>query len=420
MAGILLTQSTTPIIGQVAWLLGKVMNAIFNLLSNLGIENIGLCIILFTIVIYTFMIPLTLRQQRFSKMSAVMNPEIQAVQKKYKNKKDQASMAKQQEEMQLIYEKYGSSPMGGCSQLIIQMPVLFGLYAVIRNMPAYVDGIKNAYVPLITDIMNSSGYQKIMETIGEASPVQLSPDKYDYTQVNTLVDVLYKFQTGTWSTLIDKFPNLEDIIESTRVNVEHLNSFLGINIAETPMNLFMTSIKTGAILSILLAVAIPILSGLTQYLSIRLSQAQSTAVKNDDDNPMMNSMNTMNKTMPLISVFFCFTMPAGLGLYWIVSAVVRTVQQVVINKYLSKQPLEELIKKNQEKAAKKREKKGTSASKLSQMAQKNVRNIEEPQAKMSSEEKESKLKEAAKQNEKAKSGSLASRANLARRYKENE
>jgi len=420
MAGILLTQSTTPIIGQVAWLLGKVMNAIFNLLSNLGIENIGLCIILFTIVIYTFMIPLTLKQQRFSKMSAVMNPEIQAVQKKYKNKKDQASMAKQQEEMQLIYEKYGSSPMGGCSQLVIQMPVLFGLYAVIRNIPAYVDGIKNAYVPLITDIMNTNGYQKIMESIGEASPIQLSPDKYDYTQVNTLVDVLYKFQTGTWSNLIDKFPNLESIIESTRVNVEHLNSFLGINIAETPMNLFMTSIKTGAVLSILLAVAIPILSGLTQYLSIRLSQAQSTAVKKDDDNTMMNSMNTMNKTMPLISVFFCFTMPAGLGLYWIVSAVVRTVQQIVINKYLSKQPLEELIKKNQEKAAKKRQKKGTSASKLSQMAQKNVRNIEEPQAKMSSEEKESKLKEAAKQNEKAKSGSLASRANLARRYKENE
>lgn len=422
MTGLLLTQSTTPIIGQVAWLLGQVMNAIFNVLSNVfGIENIGLCIIIFTIVIYMFMIPLTIKQQRFSKMSAVMNPELQAVQKKYKNKKDQASMAKQQEEMQLIYEKYGSSPMGGCSQLVIQMPVLFGLYAVIRNIPAYVDGIKNAYMPLINGIMSTDGYQKIMETIGETKPIQLSAEKYDYTQANTLVDVLYKFQSDTWATLIDKFPSLEGIIEETRISVEHLNSFLGINIAETPMTIFMNSIKTGAVLTVILALAIPVLSGITQYLSIRLSQAQNPNAGGDGDNAMMNSMNTMNKTMPLVSVFFCFTLPAGLGLYWIASAVVRTIQQVIINKYLSGKSLDDMIAKNQEKAAKKREKKGTSASKLNQMAQKNVRNIEEPEkAKLSTTEKESKLKEAAKKNANAKSGSLASRASLTKRYNENE
>ena len=422
MTSLLLTQSTTPIIGQVAWLLGQVMNVIFNVLANVfGIENIGLCIIIFTIVIYMFMIPLTIRQQKFSKMSAVMNPELQAIQKKYKNKKDQTSMAKQQEEMQVVYDKYGSSPMGGCSQLVIQMPVLFGLYTVIRNIPAYVDGIKNAYMPLINDIMNTSGYQKIMETLGEAKPIQLSAEKYDYTQANTLVDVLYKFQSDTWATLADKFPNLENIIEDTRISVEHLNSFLGINIAETPMTLFMNSIKTGAVISVILALAIPVLSGITQYLSIRHSQTQNPSAAGGDDNAMMNSMNTMNKTMPLISVFFCFTLPAGLGLYWIASAVVRTIQQVIINKYLSGKSLDDMIAKNQEKAAKKREKKGTSASKLNQMAQKSVRNIEEPQkAILSDSEKESRLREATKKNANAKSGSLASRASLTKRYNENE
>ena len=74
-----------PIIKQIAWLLGQVMNGIFNVLSKIGIENIGVCIIIFTIIIYTLMIPLTIKQQKFSKMSAVMQPEIKKIQKKYEN-----------------------------------------------------------------------------------------------------------------------------------------------------------------------------------------------------------------------------------------------------------------------------------------------------------------------------------------------
>ena len=66
------------------------------------------------------MIPMTIKQQKFSRMSAVMNPEIQKIQKKYKNKKDQASMMKMQEETKLVYEKYGTSPTGGCLGSLIQ------------------------------------------------------------------------------------------------------------------------------------------------------------------------------------------------------------------------------------------------------------------------------------------------------------
>ena len=118
MTGILLTQSTTPIIGQVAWLLGKLMDGIFNVLSSaFGIENIGLCIILFTIIIYTFMIPLTIKQQKFSKLSAVMNPELQAIQKKYKNKRDQESMLKMQEEMKNFTDGWMSSVSDPVSDL---------------------------------------------------------------------------------------------------------------------------------------------------------------------------------------------------------------------------------------------------------------------------------------------------------------
>ena len=420
MSGILLTQSTTPIIGQIAWLLGKIMNVIYNFLESMGSTNIGLCIIIFTVVVYTFMLPITIKQQKFMKLSSVMNPELQKVQKKYKGKKDQVSLQKQQEEMQAVYEKYGTSQMGGCSQMLVQMPIFIGLFTVIRNIPAYVDSIKNAYMPLADKILATPESQKVMEAIGEAKPVLVDPEKFDYSNANTLVDVFYKFQSSTWNTLVEKFPSFADLIETTEKAIVHMNSFVGINIAETPMTSFMNAWSEKNFPTLILAVLIPILSGVSQYISIKLSTARQSSPM-DADNPVMNSMSSMNKIMPVFSVFIGFTMPAGLGLYWIISAVVRTIQQLIINKYLDKIPVEEMIAKNQEKAAKKREKRGTSAQKINEMAQRNARGIKDStKTVLSSEEKEAKIKEVAEKNKNAKAGSLASRASLVKKYNENE
>ena len=375
MTGILLTQSTTPIIGQVAWLLGKLMDGIFNVLSSaFGIENIGLCIILFTIIIYTFMIPLTIKQQKFSKLSAVMNPELQAIQKKYKNKRDQESMLKMQEEMKMVYDKYGTSQMGGCLQLVIQFPILLALWKVIQNIPAYVGGVKDMYMPLVNEIMATGGYQKIMEKIGSASPIMINPEKFDYTKTNTIVDVLYKFQPSTWDTLKDKFPDLSSLIDSTSGQISHIKLM-----------------------------------------------PQSPGM-DDRENPMANSMKTMNMIMPLFSVFMCFTMPAGLGLYWIFSAICRSVQQVAINKYLDRMDMDELVKKNMEKAKKKYEKKKVSTEELNQMATKKVRNIavEQKHNHTADSEQEAKLQQAAERGKNAKPGSLTAKANMVRKFNEND
>ena len=97
---------------------------------------------------------------------------------------------------------------------------------------------------------------------------------------------------------------------------------------------------------IITAILLPILSGLTQYGSIKLSQAIS-GQQLDKDNPMASTMNTMNVTMPLFSVFMVFSLPTGIGLYWIVSAVVRCVQQIFINKHLSKMSVDEILEKKQ-------------------------------------------------------------------------
>lgn len=421
MTGILLTQSTTPIIGQVAWLLGKLMDGIFNVLSSaFGIENIGLCIILFTIIIYTFMIPLTIKQQKFSKLSAVMNPELQAIQKKYKNKRDQESMLKMQEEMKMVYDKYGTSQMGGCLQLLIQFPILLGLWKVIQNIPAYVGGVKDMYMPLVNGIMATDGYQKVMEKIGSASPILVNPDKFDYTKTNTIVDVLYKFQTSTWETLKDKFPDLSSLIDSTSEQISHINNFLGANISDAPANLMMDGFKTGAILIAVVAIMIPVLAGLTQWINIKLMP--QAAGMDDRDNPMASSMKTMNMIMPLFSVFMCFTMPAGLGLYWIFSAICRSVQQVAINKYLDRIDMDELVKKNMEKAKKKYEKKKVSTEELNQMATKKVRNIAvDPKHNHTTDsEQEAKLQQAAERAKNAKPGSLTAKANMVRKFNEND
>ena len=418
MTGFVMTQVSTPIIGQAAWLLGKVMDGIYRVMNGIfGIQNIGICIILLTVVIYTLMIPLTIKQQKFSKMSAAMNPEIQKIQKKYQGKKDQASMEKMQEETQLVYEKYGVSPTSGCLPMFIQFPFLWAMWYVIRGIPAYVSQVKDVYTPLIEGITSTNGWQKIMESIGEAKPILMDPSKYDYSNTNILIDVLYKFQSSTWETLKEGFPALQSTIESTMAQLEKMNNVLGLNIAEAPLNLIKDGFSAGAFGIVIAALMIPILAGLTQYLSVKMVPQNNG--NTDQENQVAATMKTMNITMPLLSVFMCFTMPTGLGLYWITSAVVCMVQQFFINKHLSKMPMDELIEQNMEKAAKKREnKKKVESQYVNEMAQKKGRKIEKSRSAEEEKALEAKLENARKLNENAKEGSLASKANMVKKFNE--
>ena len=405
-----------PVISQISWLLGKVMNGIYNVLSAIGIENIGVSIIIFTIIVYTLLIPLTIKQQKFTKMQSVMTPEIRKIQKKYEGKRDRASMLKQQEEMNAVYDKYGTKMSSGCLPSLIQMLFLFGLYPVVQNIPRYVDKVHDVYMPLVEKIQSVAGSQAIMEKIGEASPVLMSPGSYDYSQANTLVEALYKFQDATWNTLIDKIPQVESLVNSTRDQIDNLNQFLGVNIGAHPWNLLMDALKDFSIIGIILAVIIPVLAGLTQFLSVKLSQAGSSMM-DDKDNPMAGSMKTMTYTMPLISVVFGFTLPAGLGLYWVASAAVRCVQQLAINKYLSKKSVEDIIAENQKKMKKKIEKKGTSAQEINRMATTSTRNVgSSSKSKKSQAENDEKIRRAQELAKNAKPGSLTDKANLVARY----
>ena len=413
MLGLLATQNT-GFLGPIAKLLGVIMNAIFNLMDSLfGIQNIGLSIILFTIVVYTCMLPLTYKQQKFSKMSAKMNPEIKAVQKKYAGKQDQASMMAMQEETKAVYAKYGVSASGSCVQLLIQMPILFALYRVIYSVPAYISSVKEAFMPLVNKLLTMDGAVEYMTEVG--ATVGITAKKFDFTQANTFVDVLNKFQATEWANLSAKYPELSDLIVNTQSEIDQMNTFLGINIAYSPSNL----LKTGSFVLMIGAIAIPVLAALTQWLNTKL-MPQPAASEGGDD-AMSQSMKQMNLMMPLMSAVFCFTLPAGMGLYWIASALVRSVQQLVLNKHFDKIDLDELVQKNLEKLNEKRAKQGLPPQKLNEKAIRaaQVKPVDEEKVAAKKAETVENIKKAtAYYNENAKPGSLASKANMVKKFEE--
>lgn len=334
-----------PIISQIAYLLGFVMRGIFLLLSHMGILNITLCIVLFTIITRMLLLPLTIQQQKFSKLNAVMNPELQALQKKYQGKRDQASVQRMQLEQQLIYDKYGVSMTAGCLPSLIQIPLLFALYPVVYSLERYV------------------------------------PELANYSEAE-----LTKMYT-----------------------------FCGIYLKDTPH------------LGLNLTILIPILAGLAQFISTQLMMANQPA--GDKDNPMASSMKTMNYTMPLMSVFFCFTFPAFIGIYWITMSVVMIIQQIFINQHLKNLDVEEMIRQNVEKKNAKRKKKGLPPiSEKAMMATKKINNEvtraaeerESRSSRINQAMRDAKMKESTEyyNSKSAKPGSLAAKANMVKEFNE--
>ena len=420
MTDILLTAYDGAILGPIAKLLGWVMNGIYILMDKVGLNNVGLSIIIFTIVIYALMFPLTYKQQKFSKLSQKMNPELQAVQKKYKGKNDQASVQAMQQETQLVYEKYGVSPMGSCVQMLIQFPLWLALYRVFMNVPAYVTSVKADYMDLVSGIMATDGYQDKMTSFVDA--MNLASVRADFTVTdktalsNYIVDVLYKMNSSGWEKLTDVFPSLSDLISSTHSVVEGVNKFIVLNISDTPMYVIKNGWTNHEWLLVIAALLVPIISYLTQVINIKLMPMASTGDGND---AMAQQMKTMNKMMPVFSLIMCFTVPFGLGIYWIMGALIRALQQFLLNKHFEKMDLDDIIAKNQEKAKKKREKLGISENQISSAARMNTKKIEEPEkpAKTSAE-KELELEKAAAKKSNAKVGSMAAKANMVKEFNE--
>ncbi len=365
MFNIFLTQSG-GILGPIETILGWILNAIYEFLNLFGIQNVAIVIILFTFIVRGLMIPLTIKQQKFSKMSSIMNPEITKIQAKYKGKKDEASLRKQQAETQAVYQKYGASPTAGCLPMLITLPIMFALYRVIYNIPAYVNDINNMYSNIAEAIRGSSGYLDIM--VEMASKVGVKTSSFNeiagegIISVNHLIDILNKFRSAEWNELKEQFPTLLQIIDSNYANIYNVNRFLGgLNIMDPPGYSFP-------------GILVPIIAAGLQFIQGKQTQALNPS---DKDNPMGSTMNAMNTVMPIMSGVFCIMLPIGVGLYWVAGSLFAIIQQFVINKYMDKVDVETLIEKNVMKANKRKSKLGIDPNaSMEELAKKQTRSIE--------------------------------------------
>lgn len=433
MSDILLTAYPGSILGPIAKLLGMLMDWIYSGISNITggrVESVVLSIVIITIIIYMCLLPLTIKQQKFSKLSQKMQPEMQAIQAKYKNKKDQASMMAMQEETQLLYQKYGISPMGSCVQMLIQMPILFALYRVFYNIPAYLSGVKGSFTGLVDQIKGVDNYSDTLVQLMEKYNVVTSSglnasnaasklaDASGDTLSNYIIDILYKLPSKGWDALIDGkfFDGIQSAVEKTHDALLHFNYFLGLNISDTPWYIIKSNFTDKPdkwLLFVILALLIPVLSYLTQMLNIKL-MPQTT----NGNDQVASQMKMMNLMMPLMSLFFCFTVPVGLGIYWICSALVRGIQQFFVNRHIENLDLEAVMAKNEEKAKKKREKMGLSEDYIKKAAQIKTKSIENKANVSASADTEEKLAKAAEYKANAKAGSLASKANMVKEFNE--
>jgi len=385
-----------------AWIMGMILNAIYKLVAAMGIQNIALCIVVFTIVVKMITLPLTIKQQKFAKVSALMTPEIKALQEKYKNidRSDREAMQRYTMEQQAIYQKYGSSPLGGCLPLLIMLPIIFALYRVIYAIPAYVTDVNTLYKNVATDVTaiskdNDSDFSEYEITkavyefyTAEGVTLRSAKDLDRSFTITDMIDVFSVYNTGVW----------EDFRSGKNLDVRDKNGFsLTMNwnmLANSDAFKKAMEKRSDDIDKILKvnglgkysildapgyhfpAILLPILAFLLQYLTGKLN-TMNTKKNGKKEEEAMPGMGAMNTILPVMSGVFCIFMPIGVGIYWVVTSAVTIVQQLSINKYLERYNVEDIVAQNEAKVAEHNEKYGIYSKKegMSAIAKSSTKSI---------------------------------------------
>ncbi len=419
MTPIFLTRQGGPL-GLIADLLGYIMDGIFYIMNTFGVVNIGVCIIIFTIVTRILMMPLSYKQAKSQKIMAVIQPQIALIQQKYKGKEnDQNAMMMQNAEIKAVYERYGTSMTGGCLQLVIQLPIIFALYRVILNIPAYVSAVKVYFDQIVTAIGGGSAIEMVNNFAHSSETLTklLTSARIgeNITTTNHIVDFLYYLSPAQWDTFIDYLGQngISDAVINSNIvpnmnTIIDMNSFLGINLAASPSSYGFGDIRCWII---------PLLAGLSQFLASKITMKANSGTGDPNSAQMMKSMNIM---MPLISVWFCFSISSGVGIYWIASSLIMGITQYLLNMHMNKVNVDDIIKKNLDKTNKKRAKKGLppinekSQEETIKKMQLRMQKEEEKRAKQL-EDTKSRIDDA---NSYYKTGSIAERARMVQQYNE--
>ncbi len=312
--------------------LGFLIRLIYNLVGNYG-----LAIILFTIIVKLILLPLQIKSQKAMKKQQKIQPIIQELQKKYAN--DQQKL---QQEMMKIYKENNVSMTGGCLPLLIQMPILLALYRVIQRPLTYIKGIDFYAESVIESVKN------VIATAQESLPQLLG------SMGNMTVEQIYSNYQIQLCTLADKLGLSNGLGWDINFN------FLGLDLSGVPSNA-VTAIMSGNFSDIgtVLLILIPALAIFTTWLSMKQSQSmsQAPATTSNNDNPAQSMSKSMSLMMPVMTGIFTFTLPSGIGIYWIVSSVVQMAQQIILNKYFDSREDDFVVKlpnKNRKNSKKRR------------------------------------------------------------------
>ena len=432
MSEIYLTAYDGFILGPIVKALGWVMDKIYLLLySAFGIENVAVSIAVFTLLIYLALFPLTYKQQKFSALNRIMQPEINEINNKYKGKRDNESLQAKQEETQAVYDKYGVSAMGSCIQLLIQLPILISLYRVFYNVPAYITSIKEIFTEkigsasqsIVDAITSSDSFMSKMQSVYEYADVKnitvdftIAPTQDNIETIkNYIIDVLYKLGDSGWNKLSQEFPNIADSITAVVEKLKEINYLFVLNISDTPWNQIKQgwSADSKDFVLIISALLIPLLAWGAQMVNVKLMPTN-----NNGNDQMARTMRTTNMLMPLMSLFFAFTVPVGLGFYWITGSVIRIIQQVLLNLHFKKIDADKIIEANKEKAAKKAEKRGQRRDAIYNSAHINAKSLSSNTSTTISEDNQAKLDKMKDVRNNPPKGSMASLANAVKDFNE--
>lgn len=403
----------TGILSPFAWILGKILNLIYHLVEWMGVPNIALCIVLFTIVIKMLMLPLTIKQQRTAKVSAKMQPEIRAIQEKYRgvDRSDRNAMMRMTEEQQAVYRKYGTSPFGGCLPLILMFLIIFALYRVIYAIPSYVSSVKDMYRPISESFMQGvAGGEELSENYTDALKELLSYEKASIRDSSTrkakkwnedqLIDALSVLNTSAWDRFLGGEPIYkEDKVNETKIEDDSYKNWNALVKTEAFQNFINRSEVSEAKDKVLQVnsffgkysvldppgwkltpmLLIPILAAVLQYLQTKLSMSlqKNKDSKNQEAGNMAGGMEGMMKIMPVISGIFCVFLPLGVGIYWVMNSAVSIAQQAAINKRLDKISIDDIVAANEAKETERMKKMGvvSRGNEMSEIAKTSTKTI---------------------------------------------
>lgn len=337
--------------GIINSIFGSILNFIFEgIVMITPVAALAISIVVFTLVARILLTPLQMSSQRATRKMSKIQPELTKIQDKYKGKSDQASQIKQSQEMQGLYKKYKINPFAGCLPLLIQFPLIIGLFNVLRTPAHYIKYLGTEYTTIAQIFINNvTNYQALLEPYRASieSMTRMTKIGYDLTDSTQLGRFLSHLTSAQWNEVISQIqnPTAVSLITSAVELKNKFETFFGLSVVDTPSGLISTQWWV---------ILIPITAGASTYIFTKLTMASNGTDLNSQQGSAASTMKTMNIVMPIMTGAFAYTMPIGLAIYWIAGNVIMLVQQIIVNKILDKQDakFEAQLEKEREEARK--------------------------------------------------------------------